>query len=126
MIALVRINDFDFPEPSTYKGDVATIVDSARNLDGVAVGSVVRDNVGKVELSWKFLTVRQWSDILKLFSSEFGGKFYNDVTFFSATHGDWITRKMYVSDRNASMFRRDPKTGEILGWLDCTFNLIEV
>lgn len=124
--AMVTVGGFDFPEPSTYKGNTATLVDSARNVQGKMVGSVIRDDVGKVEMSWKFITVKQWADILKCFSIKRGGKFINNVTFFCQDTGDWTTREMYVSDRDANVFRRDPKTGEILGYTDASLSLIEV
>ena len=124
--ALVTVGEFDFPEPSSYKGNTATLVDSARNAQGRVVGAVIRDDVGKVEMSWKFLTVKQWADILACFSIARGGKFYNNVTFFCQDIGDWTTREMYVSDRSADMFRRDPKTGDVLGYTDCSLSLVEV
>lgn len=124
--ALVTVGEYDFPEPSSYKGNTSTLVDSARNAKGVVVGAVIRDDVGKVEMSWKYLTVKQWADILKCFSLSRGGNFYNNVTFFCQDIGDWTTRQMYVSDRQANMFRRDPKTGDILGYTDCSLSLVEV
>lgn len=124
--ALVTIGEYELPEPSAYSGNTSTLVDSARNAQGVVVGAVIRDDVGKVEMSWKYLTVEQWANILKCFSISRGGKFYNDVTFFCQDIGDWTTRKMYVSDRKASMFRRDPKTGEVLGYTDASLSLVEV
>ena len=126
MKALVSVGGFDFPEPSTYSGNTATLVDSARNAQGVTVGAVIRDDVGKVELSWKYLTVKQWASILKCFSRKHGGDFYNSVTFFCQDTGDWTTRDMYVNDRKANMFRRDPETGEVLGYTDCSLSLVEV
>lgn len=124
--ALVTIGGYELPEPSSYSGNTATLVDSARNAQGVTVGAVIRDDVGKIEMKWNYLTVKQWADILKCFSIARGGNFYNDVTFFCQDTGDWTTRKMYVSDRKASMFRRDPKTGDVLGYTDCSLNLVEV
>ena len=124
--ALVSVGGFDFPEPSSYKGSTSTLVDSARNVQGIMVGSVVRDDVGKVEMSWKYLTVQQWADILKCFSIARGGNFINNVTFFCQDIGGWTTRQMYVSDRNANMFRRNPETGEVMGYTDISLSLIEV
>ena len=124
--AMVTVGGFAFPEPSSYKGDTATLVDSARNVQGKMVGSVIRDDVGKIEMSWNFLTVKQWADILKCFSIARGGKFINSVTFFCQDTGGWVTRQMYVSDRSANVFRRDPNTGEILGYTDVSLSLIEV
>lgn len=124
--ALVKVGNFEFPEPSAYSGNTSTLVDSARNAQGVVVGSVIRDDVGKIEMSWKFLTVEQWANILKCFSISRGGSFYNEVTFFCQDIGDWTTRTMYVSDRKADVFRRDPKTGAIIGYTGASLSLVEV
>ena len=124
--ALVSVGEFDFPEPAKYSGNTSTLVDSARNVQGVMVGSVIRDDVGKVEMSWRYLTCEQWANILKCFSVKRGGKFINDVTFFCQDTGTWETRSMYVSDRKAGAWRRHPQSGEMMGWTDCSLNLIEV
>lgn len=124
--ALVTVGGYDFPEPSAYSGNTSTLVDSARNAQGVMIGSVIRDDVGKVELSWRYLTVEQWADIQKCFRRSSGGKFINVVTFFDQSVGGWVTKQMYVSDRKAGVWRRDPKNGDILGWTDCSLALVEV
>jgi len=123
--ALVRVAGLDLPEPSTYSGNTATLVDSGRNVQGELIASVVREDVAKVELTWNYLTAQQWAAINKKFSSKYGGSFVNDVTFYDQTSGDWVTRRMYVSDRSAGMWRRDPTTGDILGWTNCKLSLIE-
>ena len=122
MAALVSIGGFDFPEPSTYSATTSTIVDSARNVQGRVVGAVVRHDVAKIELSWKYLTAYQWAQILSLFTSSF----YNDVTFLNQVTNSYVTRTMYVSDRNAAMWRRDPETGSVMGYTGCSLSLIEV
>lgn len=124
--ALVTIGDYDFPEPSTYSANTATVVDSGRNLQGVTIGSVIRDDIAKIEMSWKYLTVAQWSAINKLFKQSSGGRFYNTVTFFDQTEGTWVTREMYVSDRNGGMWRRHPIDGNVMGWTGAKLTLVEV
>ena len=124
--ALVSVGGYDFPEPSTYTGNTSTLVDSARNVQGRMVGSVIRDDISKVEISWKYLTVEQWARIQKCFRRSSGGKFINNVTFFDQSVGGWVTKEMYVNDRKANLFRRDPKTGDVLGWVDVSLALIEV
>ena len=124
--ALVSVGGYDFPEPSTYSGNTSTLVDSARNVMGSMVGSVIRDDVAKIEITWRYLTVKQWADIQKCFRNSSGGKFINLVTFFDQSVGGWVTKEMYVNDRTAGMWRRDPETGAVLGWTDCSLNLIEV
>ena len=122
MEALVTIGGYGLPEPSAYSAVTSTIVDSARNVSGYVVGSVVRHDVAKVEVSWKYLTVRQWATILSLFTHSF----YNDVRFFNQATGTYDVRRMYVSDRNAAAWRRHPETGEMMGWTNCTLSLVEV
>ena len=122
MAALVTVAGYELPEPSTYKSGTSTLVDSARNVSGYVIGSVIRSDVAKVELSWRYLTAAQWANILRLFTNNF----YNTVTFYNQATADYTTRQMYVGDRNAGMWRRNPTTGEVMGWTDCTLSLVEV
>lgn len=124
--ALVTVAGVALPEPSTYSGNTSTLVDSARNVEGYMIGSVIRDDVAKVELTWRYLTVQQWASINSLFKRSAGGQFINSVTFFDQAAGAYITRQMYVNDRKAGMWRRHPETGEVMGWTDCSLALIEV
>ena len=124
--ALVSVGGYDFPEPSAYSGNTSTLVDSARNAEGRMVGSVIRDDISKVEISWKYLTVEQWASIQQCFREKSGGKFINNVTFFDQSVGGWVTKEMYVSDRKANLFKRNPTTGEVAGWLNPSMSLIEV
>ena len=122
MSALVTIAGYDLPEPSSYSATTSTLVDSARNVSGYVIGSVVRNDVAKVELSWRYLTVEQWANILQLFSRSF----FNSVTFFNQTTGKYETRQMYVGDRQANMWRRHPVTGEVMGWVEPKLALVEI
>ena len=122
MASLVSIGSFDFPEPSTYNATTSTIVDSARNVQGRVVGSVVRHDVAKIELTWRYLTAQQWATVLSLFTSSF----YNDVRFLNQATNSYTTRTMYVSDRTAGIFRRDPQTGAVVGYTGCALSLVEV
>lgn len=126
MVALVTVGGYEFPEPSSYSANTSTIVNSSRNVEGKMIGSVVRENVSKVEISWKYLTIEQWARIQKCFSEADGGKFINSVRFFDQSKGDWNTKDMYVSDRKSGLWRRDSVTGAVLGWTDCSLSLIEV
>lgn len=122
MEALVSIGGYNLPEPSTYSATTSTIVDSARNVSGYVVGNVIRSDVAKVELTWKYLTAQQWATILSLFNASF----YNDVRFMNQATNSYDVRRMYVSDREASIFRRHPETGAIMGYVSCRLSLVEV
>lgn len=122
MTALVTIGGFEFPEPSTYSATASTIVDSARNVEGKVVGAVVRADVAKIELTWRYLPADEWARILSLFSNSF----YNDVKFLNQTTNRYETRTFYVSDRTAGMWRRHPESGAVMGWTNCSLSLVEV
>lgn len=121
MEALVSIGGYNLPEPSSYSAVTATIVDSARNVNGYTVGSVVRHDVAKIELSWKYLTAQQWANILSMFTTDF----YNSVRFYNQATANYDVRTMYVSDRSAGMWRRHPETGKVMGWTNCALSLVE-
>lgn len=122
MNALITVNGYEFPEPSEYSGLTSTIVDSGRNVQGYVIGSVVRHDVAKIDVSWRYLTAAQWARILSLFTDEF----YCTVTFFNQATAGYSTRQMYVSDRKAGMWRRHPVSGEVMGWVECALSLVEV
>ena len=122
MEALVTVGGYELPEPSSYNAITSTIVDSGRNIEGKVIGSVVRHDVAKIELSWKYLTAQQWANVLSLFTDSF----FNDVRFLNQATNNYDVRTMYVSDRNASMWRRHPETGEVMGYTGCSLSLVEV
>ena len=128
MRPMVTVAGKPLPEPAVggYKSNTATFVDAGRNLDGITVGDVIRDDVAKVELNWAFLTVEQWSGILKLFDKKSGGNFHNPVTYFEQTSGTWETREMYVSDRSATTYLRDKRTGVPRGVVNARLSLVEM
>lgn len=125
MRPMVTIGDYAVPEPSEYSGTTATVVDSARNSEGYMIGAVIRDDVGKVECTWKFITAAAWAELLSKFSRSKGGKFVNQVTFYCQDSNDWETRQMYISDRTAKVFKRNAD-GSIAGYLGARIALIEV
>lgn len=122
MAALVTVAGIALPEPSEYSASTSTLVDSARNVAGYVIGAVIRNDVAKVELKWRYLTAQQWASVLSLFTNSF----YNDVRFFNQATASYTTRRMYVGDRKAGMWRRHPETGEVLGFTDCSLSLVEV
>lgn len=125
MTPLVSIGDFAFPEPSTYSATTSTVVDSGRNVQGYVIGAVIRDDIAKISLGWNFITASDWASILAQFSPARGGSFYNNVTFYLQDTNSWVTREMYVSDRQADIFIRN-KDGSIKGYTNVSLSLVEV
>lgn len=125
MTPLVTIGNFEVPAPSTYSATTATLVDSGRNVQGYVIGAVVRDDIAKVEMSWNFISAADWAALLSQFSPARGGSFYNTVTFFCQDTNAWETRQMYVSDRTANVYLRNPD-GSVKGYSGASFGLVEV
>lgn len=124
---LITIAGIALPQPSDYTGRTADVVDTARNVQAVMVGAVLRYDVAKVEASWRYLTAEQWATILKLFNPTYGGSFTNQVEFYNQTTATWETRTMYVGDRTSGgAFMCDKDTGQVLGWKGPKLSLIEV
>ena len=125
-MALVSIGNYNFPTPSTYNATTSTIVDSARNVEGKMVGTVVRNDVAKVEITYRYLSAEKWAEVLSKFSPALGGSFINNVRFLDQTRNDFINRNLYVSDRTASGFKIDEAPGKLIGYTDIRLALIEV
>lgn len=93
---------FVVPTPSSYVGNTATVVDSARNTDGYMMGTVIRNGVAKIQMSWAFISSQNWAEMLQQFEPAYGGSFIRSVTFFNQTSAALETRSMYVGDRTSS------------------------
>lgn len=120
--ALITVDGVAWPEPSEYSSNTSTLVDSGRNVQGVVVGSVIRHDVSKIEVKWRYLTARQWADVIGPFNTNF----YVTVRFYDQSSAGYVTKQMYVSDRKSGMWRRHPETGEVMGWVGCSLSLVEV
>ena len=99
--------------PGGYIQTVSTFVDAGRNLEGRVVGQVIRDGVMKCEFEYGPISFKTIQNILRLFDISLGGKYFNDIEFFSNVHNGWIVRNMYASgDRTGDILRLDPRTGK--------------
>lgn len=114
-----------FASPSTYNVTTSTIVDSGRNVDGKVIGAVVREDVVALEVTFNYITVDDWSTILKLFDSSQGGSFYQKVKFYHPTLNTWETRTMYVGDRTSNGLHMLDKNGYPQAWLGAKLSLVE-
>ena len=119
----IFINDVAFPYPDKDSGlqYVQTIVNSARNANGVMVGERVGRDLSKIELTWNVLTPAQWSEMLKIFAN-----FTFTVRYIDMVENDWVTRKFYVGDRSAQPFMVDPITNIPRYYRNCKANIIDV
>jgi hypothetical protein len=122
---------YALPEPAGYSSTVSTMVDSGTSVSGKVLGSVIRENVAQISMSWNYLSAEQWKQINDLFKE----RYETNVCFYDQTTGAWTPewtnvefpkmREMTVSDRSAGMWRRD-SLGNVLGWTGCSIQLTEV
>lgn len=105
MQSFITINGTKFPQPRRGLELLsATIVDSARNANGVVVGQKVgRDQQKLNNLFWGYLTAEQWSTMLQIFDKNF----FVTVTYPDMVNNRWTTRKMYPGDRTATPYHLD-------------------
>ena len=122
MKPFIKINGHSYPYPRRGLELLnATIVDSARNSNGVVVGQKIgRDQQKLNNLEWGYLSAETWSSILKEFQN-----FYVTVTYPDMVENKWTTRKMYPGDRTATPLRLDPDTGLPSCYINCKVNLID-
>ena len=113
--------DTPLPDPTSYGVATSTMTDGGTSVSGHLLSSTVRNDVVQVSLSWNYLEVTEWSKIIELFKENY----INKVEFYDQTSGEWTTRDMYISNRNAGLWRRD-ETGKVLGWTGCSIQLTEV
>lgn len=123
MQSFITINGAKFPQPRRGLELLsATIVDSARNANGVVVGQKVgRDQQKLNNLFWGYLTAEQWSAMLQIFDKNF----FVTVTYPDMVNNRWTTRKMYPGDRTATPYHLDPNTGLPADYINCKVNIID-
>jgi len=137
------------PTPASYGSNTKSVVDQGTSISGHFLGSIVRDDVAHISMSWSYLSAEDWALINQLFRSETAGAdvihkcgnttlfldqngqpaehsgFINRVRFYDQTMARWNEREMYISDRGAGLWRMN-QNGGVAGWLDCSLDLTEV
>ena len=117
---LVYINGHPLPQSSTYASSTAVLVDSARNAAGIMIGAVIREELSKIELTWRFLEIDDWVYVCSF-------KFKNNVRFYDHTKGTFVTKEMYKSDVTSGVpFLNFDGSGLPRGHSDCRVAYIEV
>ena len=123
--------------PYDYDASSSTLVDSARNSEGVVVGQVIKEDVAKIEMKWNYLTVAEYSALAQLFDSAYGGNFFVYVSYFDVVLGDFesdntITptlsthRIFYPNDRKAVVAHITlDANGKPIGYKDVSLHLID-
>ena len=114
---MIKVNGVLIPTPSTLQIDISDIDgETYRN----AKGEMIRDRIAtkrKLNMTWNALTPKEMITLLGAVADEFF-----TVEYPEPATGTTATKKMYVGDRNAPMYRNI--NGNIL-WSGLTMNFIE-
>ena len=118
----VTINGVELPQPRRgLNVEIATIVDSARNANGVVIGQKVGRDQQKINnLEWGYLDAEVWETILNIFDTSF----FVTVTYPNML-GGWTTREMYPGNRSAEPLWLDKNSGRPTHYINCKVNLID-
>lgn len=99
---------------------VTTVVNAARNANGVFVGQKIGRDLYKIDsLEWSFLTAEEWARILKLLDA-----FVVNVTFHDPVKNTTVTIPMYCGDRTAEPYWIN-ESGAPTHYRNCKVNLID-
>lgn len=97
-------------------------VDSARNALGQVVAQKINRRIFKFEaLQWKHLTASQWHDILIEIE-----KFEGTLEWYNTLTKTYETTRVYWGDASEEIFKINPATGEVLEYINCKANLIDM
>lgn len=113
------------PCPSSYKCVTATIVNEARGITGKVEGSVVRENVLSVEISFNVISCAKWSKLMAQFDKSGGGNFFRRVWVFDQRTNAWRHPVMYISDRDSGELGILTKNKQPQYWKGASFTLVE-
>ena len=105
--AFLTINGRKFPAPKRGLNiKTMTTVSDGRNEQNVFIGQRIGRDMQKI--------VNQLSN------------FVFNVTYLDPVSNDWVTRKMYVSDRDCQPYRVDPVTGKTTQYTSCKCSFVDV
>jgi hypothetical protein len=113
---MIKINGVEIPTPSDYQVDIMDLSKAERNARGTMIIERITTK-RKLELTWKYLSKEDLSNLLSKLTSVFF-----TVTYIDPQTGGTISGTFYVGDRSAGAM--DYIKGNIR-WKDIKFSLIE-
>jgi ribosomal protein S4 len=119
----IKVNGVVLPYPS-YGVNVQRqqFVDSARNANGQVIAQRVNRRIVKIDgLEWKHLTALEWHNILVEVE-----KFTGTLEYWDSLSMSYKTIQVYWGDASEEIFKIDPSSGEILEYINCKCNLIDM
>ena len=119
-MALIKIDNVELPNPSTYSGELVDFDASADRAGGYLRRNRIRSKVYQISASWTAITRANLKLIVDAMSP---AKF--TVTFFDGTTAGNTTAQMYAGNKKWALARTiDEEKPEESYW-DLSVNLIE-
>lgn len=118
-----KINGVDLPVPARGLAvKRIQFVDSARNAQGQVIAQKINRRVFKFDnLYWPYLKADQWRAILEEIE-----KFEGELYWFNNLTNSFETTRVYWGDASEEPHEIDNETGEVLSYIDCKCNLIDM
>lgn len=119
----ISINGVSLPTPSTgLQVQRQQLVDSARNAQGQVVAQKINRRIIKLnQLKWNWLPADVWRTIL-IEIEKFEGSLY----YWDNLAGAFKTLRVYWGDSSEEIFKINPDTGEVLEYVNCSCNIIDM
>lgn len=108
------------PDTDSAEGLISTLVNSARNAQGVVTAQKIGRDNNKTSMSWSYLEKDEWERMVRFWDKNF---FFN-FTYYSDVKGTKITRKFYVGDRTRKPYAVDSR-GFPTAYKDCSANVVD-
>lgn len=118
-----KINGVTLPYPARgLSVKRQQFVDSARNAKGQVISQPINRRIFKFDsLEWKHLTASQWRAIQREIE-----KFEGMLEYWDNLSGTFKTRRVYWGDESAEVWKINPNTGEVLEYVDCKCNIVDM
>lgn len=118
-----KMNGKTLPTPAHGVNETWTqLVDSGRNANG----AVVAQKIGKRQLKFDgvvfpHLSRSEWASVLTEIE-----KFQGTLTYWDARQNKMRTVNVYWGDASAEPWKINPSTGEVLEYVNCKCNIIDM
>lgn len=111
------------PNPDKNSGlqaTIATMVNSARNTQAIVTAQKIGRDQVQFKLTWNFLSVDEWENILKFWDDYFFFIFY----YYDPLRSKISGHKCYISDRTYS-YENIKSNGEPTAYIDCSATITD-
>ena len=107
-------------KPDGLKGTIATMVNSARNTKAEVTAQKIGEDQIKYELSWSFLSVDEWEEMLRFWDSNFIFRLH----FYNSVKGRMDSKLCYISDR-VFQYHDITDKGEPTAYIECSASMVD-